>query len=312
MAKILWILGAADPEMEAIERLLQENGQEVGYALDAAGQRVRPGNAYQAYSWGGIGIDALHVVLVECGFVDARAAHLREHADTVKVIDHHRPGDPGYGLPPEDFLHGSSIGQVCHFLAERMSLPWPSEEGFGSASGQDLGVGACIDFSGDRWEVSVTESDRETVYDIPHDIVMGAAADHCLAHAYAGRCPGVDPDALMRWRAASRATFQRRLVADVEADIAKARLALAAAPRIDIAGIPVADMGDAHVPELPEASARDGVPFLATGIPDPDGRRKTVLQSAPPQVIRAWMDAHPGSYGDPARGFAGREWEGEE
>ena len=35
-----------------------------------------------------------------------------------------------------------------------------------------------------------------------------AAADHCLAAAYRGACPDVDPDALMRWRAETRAQFQ--------------------------------------------------------------------------------------------------------
>src|SRR5690606_42081711 len=45
---------------------------------------------------------------------------------------------------------------------------------------------------------------------IPDRYVLAAAADHCLAAAYRGECPGVDPDALMRWRVESRAAFQGR------------------------------------------------------------------------------------------------------
>lgn len=48
---------------------------------------------------------------------------------------------------------------------------------------------------------------------------MIAAADHCLAAAYRGECPGVDPDHLMAWRVKTRAAFQGRTVAELEADI---------------------------------------------------------------------------------------------
>src|SRR5690606_4181877 len=34
----------------------------------------------------------------------------------------------------------------------------------------------------------------------PDSPVFAAAADHCLAAAYRGECPGIDPNALMRWR----------------------------------------------------------------------------------------------------------------
>lgn len=72
----------------------------------------------------------------------------------------------------------------------------------------------------------------------------------------------------------------------------------------------VADFGDATVPELPEAAARDGVPFLAT-VTAPDGRRKVGLMAAPAEVVAEWMQVHAPAaglvdiYGAPARGFAG-------
>src|SRR5690554_2014539 len=62
----LWILGASDPEMAAIEGLLRECGERVVYAADERGVRVHPGNAYRIaplsgdLPWGG------DIYLVEC------------------------------------------------------------------------------------------------------------------------------------------------------------------------------------------------------------------------------------------------------
>jgi hypothetical protein len=44
------------------------------------------------------------VVLVECQPADA---------ESFIRIDHHRVGDPGYGLSPAQFWQASSIGQIC-------------------------------------------------------------------------------------------------------------------------------------------------------------------------------------------------------
>ena len=44
-----WILGAADPEMEAIESLLRAAGEQFVYAITSEGRRVKPEGAYRAY-----------------------------------------------------------------------------------------------------------------------------------------------------------------------------------------------------------------------------------------------------------------------
>lgn len=158
-----FILGAADPEMAAIESLLVASGQRFGYA-SLAGVRVHPGNAYKAdgvlFRDGAAteGDDAL--VYVECDLIRIPSGwtpcercgdhpdptyaglgmwdmgspggqgmcgdHHRWHQPVIVRVDHHRPGDPGYGLPPERFLEGSSIGQVFHLLAVAGKLPWDS------------------------------------------------------------------------------------------------------------------------------------------------------------------------------------------
>jgi hypothetical protein len=289
---VIAYLGAPDPEMELIERLLRNSGAEVRYA-QINGRRVRSAEAYRADN---IGPDA--TLVVECG----------PAPDGAVICDHHRPGDTGYGAPPKEFLRASSIGQVIIYLAQNLCDDWDES--------------SWLQLKGQTWHLSQVfidlegyEAYRDAV--IPMDIVLAAAADHCLAAAYRGECPGIDPDALMEWRIRSRAAFQGRSAEEVLADVASARQALRSAPVLQLTdGIAARDMRGQHVPELPEASAREGLCFVADGLPEPDGRVKVVCQSGTPEQIRAfiesWAPAHGlmDIYGDPARGFAGGYKEG--
>lgn len=85
-----WILGAEDPEMTRIEKILVECGEWVEYAM-ADGQRVHPGNAYRSHcpaleEWHGL------IYLVECGLAGPRWPMEREDqsdgAGLTEVIDH--------------------------------------------------------------------------------------------------------------------------------------------------------------------------------------------------------------------------------
>lgn len=101
-------MGAADPERAAIEKLLTDAG--VRWSLATVdGRPVHPGNAYRAVCPAGV----THAV--ECCDVLPPG---------VVRIDHHRPGDPGYGRPPEGFLAASSIGQVVAELARLAGTHW--------------------------------------------------------------------------------------------------------------------------------------------------------------------------------------------
>lgn len=286
----VWILGASDPEMTMIEKLLRDCGEHVAYAT-VGGKRVHPGNAYAASdcrwtldpadctgpSWSGV------THMVECCAIQTAGI-----LPTVVIIDHHRPGDPGYGRPPAEFLAASSIGQVVAELARLRGCD--AEDALCSAS---------------------------------REIVLCAAADHCLAAAYRGECPGVDPDALMRWRVSSRAAFQGRTEAEILADIdATRRILRAAVQRIELehpmgGGVvehhlpdaPFADLRGQSIPELPEAACREGIPFLAD-VTERDGRRKCILQAASPDLVARFIAGKivkglTEIYGDPARGFAG-------
>lgn len=349
---IIIACGNPDAEMAAVERLGGDAGCVVVHAYHN-GRRVHAGNAYSAdaiFLPDGTPYtipDGATVLRVECdgpAFADIPA-------ERIIVCDHHRPGDPGYGRPPEEFLAASSVGQVVAELARvgwRFQSPTPTGgvTGWTTCSGPIGALGelryesSAADPFGDlrprrasRWHVLRDAStskfvqtgetlspderrmeatgyvhtvSRTTAAAIPADIVLVAAADHCLEAAYRGRCPGADPDDLMRWRAESRAEFQRRPVEAVLADIAAARERLLRA--ID-RSTEYADLRGVSIPELPEAAAREGIPFLADQT-DRDGRRKVVLMAAPPDLVQRFMAGEivpglTGYYGDPARGFAG-------
>ncbi|MDD4081876.1 MAG: hypothetical protein PHD05_00680 [Sphaerochaetaceae bacterium] len=169
------------------------------------------------------------------------------------------------------------------------------------------------------------------------ELQLVAAADHCLAAAYAGQCPGIDPAKLMEWRVASRAAFQNRTIEEVIADVQTAKKLIeetiaknkfvyltpctggmddfehstnCGCPLWGTGYHPVLDLRGAIIPELPEAAALLGQPILAGPLACPDGRQKFVLQSAGRELIIAWLTNNEppeivNRYGDPERGFAG-------
>lgn len=105
---VLFILGNIDYEMNFIKEILEKKGMSYAVA-QKDGFDVNGENAYDADSYGKIkgDVDKINkdysVIFVECDVKDIRP---------IRVIDHHRPGDYGYGRPPEDFWNASSIGQI--------------------------------------------------------------------------------------------------------------------------------------------------------------------------------------------------------
>jgi len=227
----LYILGAPDPEMAAIESLLTSAGQRIAYALDPEGKRVHPGNAYAALMpievSRHLDDDGGHaVVLVECCDAAARGTKLDPR---IFRADHHRPGDPGYDKQPAEFLSGSSLGQVIARLAALDALPadWIRSRStnfpigragrFGVSDAGQWAVGLPDDpplIGEDAGGHPVSAGWLQAI--IPDTVVLIAAADHCPGHAYAGLCHGVEPDVLLAWRMMSAAAFQevRRQLAD--------------------------------------------------------------------------------------------------
>lgn len=293
----LWILGASDPELEAIEGILAERGEVIAYAtfvgradealmrIVTGGKgvsRVHPGNAYKADSWDVLGVhdDDLEAffekvdeyVYVECGMCDGPLDKPEIH------VDHHLPGDPGFGGPPTEFWESSSIGQVYELLGIK-----PGKEQ-----------------------------------------LFIAAADHCPAAAYQGKCPGVQPDELADWRIRSRAAFQGCTESEVRRRVLVAMNVIDNAPTIDLGDIDIADVREqGQVPELPEACLRLGRAVLYR-LEAPDGRMKIGIigagegTAAGIEPIEAFLDGWAASqglidmYGDCVRGYCGSYERGSE
>jgi hypothetical protein len=210
----IWVLGAADHEMAAIETLLRSCGETVVYAT-VDGVRCHAGNAYRA----------------ECTWHDPapnddpwEKIYTVECCPTTRVthrIDHHRPGDTGWGIQPERFLAGSSLGQVISELARLGVLP---EEWHEVVIEERVPVGMLRVCDGGRWYMCIsyrfcgrlddqlrgTPEHTSVLARIPLPLVLTAAADHCLGAAYAGRCHGVDPAELRRHRIEAKARERRK------------------------------------------------------------------------------------------------------
>jgi len=286
----VWALGAPDPEMERIDSLLRREGENVVYAT-ADGRRVHAGNAYRADD-----IDrASTVYWVEC----APPAPAKNHV----FFDHHRPGDRGYGRSPRDFFPASSLGQVVLYLARRGRLPRVWDRDHTPLGQYDPGD---VRYAEGRWVVGAGA--RWVI--IPSDLVISAAADHCLRAAYAGLCPGVEPAQLAEFRLAVRAQHRGRSESSLRADIDAAIDRLGRADCIWFSDRAVVrDMRGPLVPELPEAAAQNLMDYIAGPIDCPDGRQKIVVSGRAATIEEFFRWAPPNglidTYGDPARGFAG-------
>lgn len=112
----VFVLGAVDPEMREIARVLKKDARIVLHAA-SGGLPVTTRNAYDAdgvvrLSRQGRGMEALLPPLAPAVFVECT---VRGHQPILR-IDHHNPGDPGYAQPPERYLEGASIGQTLRLL----------------------------------------------------------------------------------------------------------------------------------------------------------------------------------------------------
>lgn len=112
----VFVLGAQDPEMREIERILRRGGRSFVHAA-RAGERCNARTAYAAegvvrMSRAGRAMPALLLPAAPAVFVECTVlGH-----EPVGRVDHHHPGDPGYEKGPEAYLEGSSLGQVLRLL----------------------------------------------------------------------------------------------------------------------------------------------------------------------------------------------------
>ncbi len=267
-AKCVFVLGAQDPEMKLIEAILGSLSLEVLKATKD-GKRVYPGNAYRADAPSLDSDNVSTLYAVECGW----------HGEPAEVahLDHHRPGDPGYGKPPADYFSASSIGQLFDVVSRLL-----------------IRTGRPVDL--DRMVRNYAR--------VAH---LVAAADHCLGAAYRGECPGVDAEELMGWCVRQRAAFQKRPVEEILAELQSSRAVIR---QMAIDGLAdLRDLPGGTLAQAPHAACREGIAVLST-VTDRDHRQKVGLLGATPEQVSRFLSGQlvpdlVDRYGDPARGFAG-------
>lgn len=108
----MFILGADDPEMSEIEKFLKNEARNIIYAC-VNNYRVAHHTAYgQKFD----SIFDLQNSYEKFIFVECSDIREKEMKIEISHVDHHNPGDPGYGFPKEKFWEASSIGQIWNMF----------------------------------------------------------------------------------------------------------------------------------------------------------------------------------------------------
>lgn len=176
--ELIFILGAKDPEMDKIEKLLLKINSKYLYA-EVEGKRCHPGNSYQADN--NEKIKNKNLVFIECKI---------NNVEPIKEIDHHKEGDYGYSLDYNNFLEASSIGQLIKYIInesknENDIIELLKFESMPFASYTD-------NFSfNEKTEEWLLGSGQNDII-IPKEYVITAAIDHSLSESYLNLCKGVN------------------------------------------------------------------------------------------------------------------------
>jgi hypothetical protein len=274
-SSVFFVLGCCDTEMAAIRSILDALGVRYANALHY-GMPLTRRTAYHANGTDRVIPRDVPIVTVECRVTGI----VNEYS-----IDHHAPGDSGWGLGPEDYWRGSSIGQIVDLLVKGnaqipMSFPFPRIKGGG-----------------------VTLTDY--IFAKVPDVRFIAAADHCLAAAFSGMCPGIDRDEFALWGAFRRARGYKKSVIQVVADDLIAVAALQRLPSIEVGGLWVLDATSEERDSCWHVFHQVNAGVISFS------DDKCSVRSLDSDGIRSWMSwaaTNPGLhgvYGNPDRGYAG-------
>lgn len=261
MRNFYFLLGAPDAEMVLIEKILNHFGIPFGYAM-LRGSRISSSQAYAAEGSSTEIPSGFDVVTVECAC---------EGITPVIKVDHHNPGDFGYGAPPDQFADAASISQVVNLLAN---------EGY------------------------------RTVYTVFPKWKLAAAGDHCPAAAYQGKCPGISVEEFREYRLAGAAEFQKKDIEVLRAEVNAGMEMLQGLEYVHHKGVKWKNAVGIQVPQLPHVAAMLAMPTsYSMFLPKENETKVGIIGSDDPAVIEAWIEFHSDKlvrlYGDPARGFAG-------
>lgn len=286
-----YILGAMDLEMATIKHLLQTEGCIVVNATVDGFQKVRASAAYSS-----VETPSQSTVWIECCSAKGKAA-LRNSGAV--LLDHHHKGDSGYDVGPEDYLRGSSIGQLLYFMVQNGYLPrWEKVHTYEKDGYSYEGGRAYLSYHGAK-------------YAVPYEYKYAAAADHCLANAYKGACPAIDVEALKMWRLTKLATFKKMTTTKLMELITKEEEILKKCPIIMMGEYKVIDARQEDLYHSKEAGANIGMPLLTSKELSTATGAKVMLQATNQEVISYFMEEWAiemdmtSVYGNRNRGIAG-------
>jgi len=180
LEETLFILGADDLEMDAIEGILKNiDPAHYCYALDNNGVRVDNSNAYTSSVKAGTPIRGYftvvdptkytNFVLVECSIhIDGWVKEWGGNSDDVEVFKF----DHWYLYPEEKVIEKSALGQVLLYLIDY--LPYTTEGGV-------------------KWDEEGNLLHIKKIV-IPQYLKIIAACDHCPNLARAGKIPGLSKE----------------------------------------------------------------------------------------------------------------------
>lgn len=307
MTPVIAVLGAGDHEMTACKQLL--TGVGISYVSgmvlrDNRAEHAKPDTAYEINDiFERVSLSDKHILRIECG------GPVFDGIDPARitVIDHHRPGDPGYDTPAADFVAGSSVGQL---------YSWIHQVQFQYHKGSKCWLAVRAD--GLSWRAPL------------FDVVYPAAADHCLAAAYAGLCPGVRPGTMKEFRLHQKAEYRCKNATPVITE-AECRLQVAKdfddalqfihkrtkSVAGDVYGDPSSSMAVAEIAEneglVVPREVNEAAAFLGVTLIRPQPHyvpRGVQVFSRSEEMIRAFLHGRIYAglrhrYGCPKRGYAG-------
>jgi len=274
MKTTLVIFGAEDHESIEARKWARRAGAATATAT-YQGQPVHAGTAYKA---DGYRIDTGDHEMIQTAIIFECNPNCAGSILIHSICDHHRPGDFGYDMKPENFWPASSLGQLWAVLG----LPGPY------------------------------------MNNPAHEIArMTAAGDHCPKDAYQGLCPGIGVNEFQEFRLCQKAVNGKEY-SKIKWEINEAVKILEQKDlNAALYGvIDLREYG--QIPELPEAAMITGKAYLSQiqerdREGRPTGNDKIVLggDTTPEQVEQflAWAKELPNRvgepYGVPSRGFGG-------
>jgi len=315
----VFILGAQDPEMGMIERdILIPLGLNFEYAMQG-GERVTPGNAYKSEN-----VSRGNEILIECGGPKLEGM----------LIDHHNPGNPGFSLGPNKFMIASSIGQLLELVIEGVEYSETKYYDLAKKLQMDTtchGVAGpkeiYLDSTFKRWEYPGltrtynpcgTNGELRNVV-VPEKFVLQAAADHCLAAAYARQCPGVEFDKLRELQIRNIANGTEKDFDTVRVEVERFKNSFKSRKPISFGRGKVFDFTDIDLGEgyslpylsLKEAGTISGSAYLVRHRFGENEPQAIMLSNATPKMVQFFLDVFAkekglvDTFANPQKSYAG-------